>query len=152
MLPESLKRKIDFEFESIDRELRDTEDLFNEIQYSTPGPVAIRAIATTLHAFYNGIEKIFSLIARDVDGASPDGDRWHASLLHVMSVPAAQRKQVISESGKLRLEKYLAFRHYFRHSYGFTLDWEHLKPLCMDLKGTYQMIKEEIIRFSHGST
>jgi len=37
--------------------------------------------ALNLHGFYSGLERLFELIARHVDGAIPSGETWHRDLL-----------------------------------------------------------------------
>jgi len=39
------------------------------------------------------------------------------------------RTQVISAEVALRLADYLGFRHFYRHSYSFALDWSELEDL-----------------------
>ena len=144
MLPDTLREKISFELDSLKRELAETQELFERLGKVQPDAIEIRAVATSLHAFYNGIENIFSAIARHVDGAVPDGERWHFSLLRTMCAPAEKRRQVISAEMRQSLEPYLAFRHFFRHSYGFILDWEQLKPLCVNRDNTFMQFEAEI--------
>ena len=38
-------------------------------------------VALNLHSFYSGIERIFELIAVNVDGTRPEGENWHQNLL-----------------------------------------------------------------------
>jgi len=147
VLLDTLREKINFELESIERELRETEQLFNLLRNVDPDPIEIRAAATSLHAFYNGIENIFAAVAREVDGIIPEGDRWHNSLLRAMSASTDKRGQFISTELKQDIEQYLAFRHFFRHSYGFILDWEHLKPLCVNRADTFKRLRVEIDNF-----
>lgn len=147
MWPESIKDKIAFELESIEREMLATERLFAKLRRFDPDNVEIRAAASTLHAFYNGVENIFSAIARQIDGLFPGDDRWHLSLLRSMSELSGKRQSVVTEPLRKSLEKYLAFRHFYRHSYGFVLDWKQIKPLCDDLHETYTRFKNEISNF-----
>jgi hypothetical protein len=128
---ESLKLKIDFEIKAIEHELSDTRALFEKLGARAPDGIEIRALASTLHTFYCGVENILAAISRQVDGTVPDDDRWHQSLLIAMSRPTAIRGAVLSEEIKWSLKKYLAFRHFYRHSYGHYLDWEQMKPLCI---------------------
>ena len=44
----------------------------------------VDATALNLHGFYAGLERIFELIADDVDQAKPDGAHWHQNLLRQM--------------------------------------------------------------------
>lgn len=96
MLPDTLREKITFELESLKRELAETRELFERLGRVPPDAVEIRATATSLHAFYNGIENIFYAIARHIDGVVPDGERWHFSLLRNMCAPTEKRHLVIS--------------------------------------------------------
>jgi hypothetical protein len=147
VLPDTLREKISFELESLNRELAETRELFERLCRVPPDAVEIRAAATSLHAFYNGIENIFYAIARHVDGIVPDGERWHFSLLRNMCATVEKRDHVISAEMRQTLEPYLAFRHFFRHSYGFILDWEQLKPLCVNRGNTFIQFEAEINKF-----
>ena len=40
--------------------------------------------------------------------------------------------------------KYLLFRHFFVHAYGFLLDEAKLKPLMNNVSGVYSEFKKEI--------
>jgi len=42
-------------------------------------------VALNLHAFYSGIERLFELIARDIDQCVPDGEMWHRDLIKQMT-------------------------------------------------------------------
>ncbi len=44
------------------------------------------SVAFNLHSFYTGLEKIFELIAVNVDGTKPEGQSWHRELLKQMSI------------------------------------------------------------------
>jgi hypothetical protein len=91
-----------------------------------PGALALAAVA--LHGWYTGAEAVFERIARQLDGALPHGDRWHRELLSQMSAeipgtrPPVIPAEVVRDLGAL-----LAFRHFFRHGYGVTLDATHLQ-------------------------
>ena len=78
--------------------------------------VELRAAATTLHAFYNGVERIFSIIAKYVDREDLTGRRRHRELLQRMTLPSENRNAVIETELADKLLDYLGFRHRFRHS------------------------------------
>ena len=40
--------------------------------------------------------------------------------------------------------EYLSFRHYFRHSYGYEIDWNRLKPLINGVEELWKELKEDI--------
>ena len=76
------------------------------------------AAASTLHSFYNGVENIFLIIAKEFDESLPDGQKWHKKLIEQMRKNEI-RDEIISEDSLLRLSEYLLFRHFFRHAYSF---------------------------------
>ena len=44
----------------------------------------LNSLALSLHGFYNGLERIFETVARQLDPAFPAGERWHRDLLAQM--------------------------------------------------------------------
>jgi hypothetical protein len=46
--------------------------------------VHLDSVALNLHSFYSGLERLFELIARHVDGNLPGGTTWHRHLLQQM--------------------------------------------------------------------
>ncbi|MEW6609887.1 MAG: hypothetical protein AB1414_20985 [bacterium] len=53
-------------------------------------------------------------------------------------------KGIITEQTKNQLSKYLAFRHFFIHGYGFLLDEAKLKRLVDNVFEVFIMFKQEI--------
>jgi len=79
-------------------------------------------LALKLHNFYTGCERIFRLVASELNGAVPSGYDWHKRLLDRMSVERNGRPVIVTRGTARRLEEYLAFRHVVRNVYGFELD------------------------------
>lgn len=96
----------------------------------------VAAMGAILHAFYNGVENCFKRIAAELDGAIPSGCDWHERLLQQMANPTTTRNAVVSEVLADQLRKYMAFRHFFRHSYSAHLRWPKMSPLVQDLEMT----------------
>jgi len=48
-------------------------------RFDTKAP--LDGVALNLHSFYSGIERIFELIAANVDDIRPVGENWHQTLL-----------------------------------------------------------------------
>jgi len=48
-----------------------------------------------LHGFYSGLEHLFELIARHVDGAIPSGETWHRDLLQRMAQDIAGMRPAV---------------------------------------------------------
>lgn len=72
---------------------------------------------------------------------------WHSELFHSMFKETENRKSVLSHDLEEPLKEYLGFRHIFRHSYGYELDWERLKPLFSGMPEIWQKIKKSLIEF-----
>ena len=101
--------------------------LLKECREKEPDLVEITAIASVLHSFYNGLENIFEIIAKRIDNGIIQGEQWHKRLLSEMVSKNDKRSVVISNDLKDKLIEYMGFRHFFRHSYSFFLDWDDLK-------------------------
>ncbi len=104
--------------------------------------IELAAISTFLHNIYNGIENILKqiLISRDV--MVPKSDKWHKDLLN-----RSLSSGIISEELSNKLYKYLTFRHFFIHAYGFMLDEKELKGLANNIPDVWQRFLLEIETF-----
>ncbi len=139
--------QVRFEVEQIDQLFTVYSDLFEHVQQRTPDMVEVAAIASVLHSFYNGLENIFTSIAKGLDQQVPSGPQWHRDLLVQMSQQTSHRRGVISAELAKRLADYLAFRHFYRHSYSFFLEWEELKGLVTPLRQVWAQVKGELSEF-----
>lgn len=146
-LAEKVAAQVTFEIEQIDRLLTVYADLLERVQQRTPDLVEVAAIASVVHSFYNGLENIFLSIAKGLDQQVPTGSQWHRDLLVQMSQQTANRGGVISTELARKLADYLGFRHFYRHSYSFFLEWEELKKLVTPLREVWAQVKEELDEF-----
>lgn len=151
MLPKSMIRKIDFEIDQIEELLLSYNDLIQNSLTQPPSLVEITALASVLHSFYNGVENIFCTIAKGIDQKIPDGDHWHTELLNNLGRPSPHRDMCLSSFSADKLKQYLAFRHYYRHSYSFHLDWAEMKSLVEHLQETWTKLKIDIQELISGS-
>ena len=53
----------------------------------------------------------------------------------------------MAEALWLRLQDYLAFRHCFRHAYGYTLEWVKLRPLVAGMSATFTDVQGQLMAF-----
>ena len=141
---DSAKAKIRHEIDQIDRLIESFQPLLESTRTKDPDLVEISALAMVLHSFYGGIENIFSIIAKHVDHRSPDGTKWHRDLLVQMRKYTGNRKALIDVDQYRTLLEYLSFRHFFRHSYSYHLDWLQMKALIREMEVTWQGVKESI--------
>lgn len=113
-----------------------------------PSHIELRAIASLLHEFYNGIEKIFERIAVSLGEGLPRGSAWHVDLLNQMAEsPVEGRPAVIEEPLRAKLEEYLKFRHFFRHAYGYTLEWSRMQWLAEPMSATLDLLRKQVGAF-----
>ena len=105
------------------------------------------AIGYILHNFYNGCENVFRSIAKYFENdLGPQS--WHKDLLKRMKIEIPEfRPRVIDDSLFLLLDDFRSFRHKFRHTYAFELDWEREQLVARKLPRTAEMFTDQINRF-----
>ncbi len=108
----------------------------------------LRVKASFMADFYMGAEKIFEIIAEELNGGPPAGDAWHKRLLHTMTLEVKGiRPSVISNALYDDLLKFLGFRHVVRQAYGFQLDEDKLNDLESIFEKTWKRFSKEIKKF-----
>ena len=140
----ALKTKLLFEISQIDKLLNDSKPLLDLYKIKTPDFIEMSAGAMTLHSFYNGIENILTLILKFYDGQLPNSNKWHMEILEKAFVSDERRKNIFSIDLQTKLEEYLKFRHFVRHSYGFQLEWERMEDLTNGINTLWETIKKDI--------
>jgi len=106
------------------------------------------SVALNLHSFYNGLERIFESIARQLDPVFPSSERWHRELLEQMTkdIPGV-RPVVLSVKTAELLVSFLAFRHLVRGIYAFELKEDLLQNLVDLLTEVLSSIKQDLEGF-----
>ncbi len=144
---EKVISQIQFEIKQIDRFLELYADLLERVQKCQPNLVDVTAVASVLHSFYNGLENIFLRIAKSIDASVPTDARWHHDLLTLMTEAASSRDPVLTTETAQSLTGYLGFRHFYRHSYSFFLEWSELEKLTTPLAEVWDQVKDELELF-----
>jgi len=107
-----------------------------------------RILASILHDFYTGIERIFLRIAKEIDGKVPGGKDWHKALLVEMTKDLEKlRPPLITIEFSDKLEEYLRFRHLFRNVYGFVIEKERMKPLLEGFDDILEAVGKSVREF-----
>jgi len=88
---------------------------------------------------YAEMENILKQLLLHNNISIPETPRWHKDLLKL-----AVEHNLITKETSERIGKYLFFRHFFTHSYGFLIDEAKLKPLMDNLPEVYSEFKQEI--------
>ncbi|MFH0790359.1 MAG: hypothetical protein V2A64_01870 [Candidatus Omnitrophota bacterium] len=101
--------------------------------------IELAGIATFLHNLYSGIENILKQILSEKNISIAKTEFWHKALLE-----ASVENQIISPEFKNSLSDYLAFRHFFVHSYGFMLDEHRLLSLAVNASNIFSEFKKNI--------
>jgi hypothetical protein len=146
-LAEKVISQITFEIEQIDQLMVAYADLWERAQQGVPDLIEMTAMASVLHSFYNGVENIFLSIAKGLDQEVPAGAQWHRDLLVQMTQKTASRERVISTELARQLTEFLGFRHFYRHSYSFFLEWGELEKLVAALPAVWDQARKEISEF-----
>ncbi len=114
----------------------------------TADELYLDSVALNLHNIYSAIEKIFELIAKNIDSSIPNGDSWHLELLKQMATKIQQvRPPVIKKQIFELLNEYRGFRHIVRNLYTYNISTKKLTPLVEDLQPTYNLVKRDIEDF-----
>jgi hypothetical protein len=106
-------------------------------------------VALNLHSFYSGIERIFELIAVNVDDSRPEGENWHQTLLKQMAEEMTDvRPAVISDSVRLGFDEYRGFRHIVRNVYTYKFDSARIEKLTEKAGPLFARLREELQAFA----
>ena len=82
----------------------------------------------------------------------PNDIKWHKTLFDMAFGSNSKNINILQEEKKEKLEKYLYFRHFIRHSYSSELDWELMGPLVKDIENIWKDIRNDFeiyIKTSH---
>ncbi|MCY6491178.1 MULTISPECIES: hypothetical protein [Leptolyngbya] len=139
----------------IDTELCEIEPVVARAQQSwqrfqqSGDDLYVDGAALNLHGFYNGIERLFELIAAIIDRSRPQGQNWHRTLLKQMTIEIEDvRPAVISEANSALLDEYRRFRHVVRHLYAQQFDPEQIQPLIEAVPDLFSQVRAELIAFA----
>ncbi len=104
--------------------------------------------ALRLHNFYTGCERIFKLIASEVNGSVSHELDWHKRLLTQVALEIdGIRPAVISSRTRKEFEELLRFRHVVRNIYGFELDADRIDYLIDLTADIFPRFTNEIEKF-----
>jgi hypothetical protein len=143
-LDESIKIKIDHEISRIDKALNDVSPLLDLCKIKEqPDIIELTAAAQVLHSFYNGVESIIVLFFKYINEKLPNDLRWHKTLLEMAFGTNSQNIKIFRNDIKEKLDAYLSFRHFIRHSYSSELKWDVMGPLIKEIEKIWQIVKED---------
>ena len=62
-----------------------------------------------------------------------------------MSKPTEHRSAIVGSRLHTELIGYLSFRHFFRNSYAYQLDWDQLRQLVGTISATWRELKGSLV-------
>lgn len=143
----ALASRIETELAELESVIERTERQFSKAK-SSGDEDYLDGAALNLHSFYAGIERIFEVIAREIDKSMPTGPEWHRNLLIQMSAEiSGTRPAAIGRSTRNCLDEYRGFRHLVRNIYTFNLRPSRIEELVTDLRPCYATVTVDIKAF-----
>jgi len=130
-------------FEKVNAEMENISKVLSELEKVKDKPekevVVLAGIGSFLQNIYTGIENILKQLLQHIGIDIPQSSSWHKDLLNL-----SVEHHFISKETQDRLGKYLYFRHFFTHAYGFMIAENRLQPLVKDIFSVYDEFKIEI--------
>lgn len=146
---EELAVRIRGEVPELARIVRRALESWARVQASPDEQAFMDSVALNLHSFYSGLERLFELIARNVDRTLPRGDVWHRELLAQMAEDFPHvRPAVIGQESVYELDMFRRFRHLVRNVYAMNLVPERAVGLMTTLPGLWSRLKAELLAFA----
>ena len=106
------------------------------------------SVAINLHGFYNGVERIFESVARELDGGLPSGPTWHRDLLTQMTLEVEDlRPAVIGPQTAQVLAESFRFRHLVRNLYTWNFEEGKLADLIARLPEILADLQADLATF-----
>ena len=143
-----LKVEVESDLSDLERIVAEINSARDDIGSTLPEFRDKAAFGSFLHSFYNGVENILKRVAEEVDHSVPVGEAWHRALLRHMTNPVeGVRPPVLHGETMNALGPYLGFRHFFRHSYTFEINWSKLRPLVENAESVLRKVKMDLETF-----
>jgi len=139
----------------ISEELRTIEQISQEAlqglaipEEESPNHIEVRGWALLAHDFYTGVESIFERIAMEIDSCYPNGPDSHQRLIRNMTLEVkGVRPSVISKELAGELDELRKFRHFIRHAYGASLEWQRIREHLVRIQSLYPIFQRQIQEF-----
>lgn len=124
------------------------EEIEKRIERMEESQENLESLAYHLHNLYCAFEDMFEMIADFFENNIDEKVRYHQKLLLRMSVEIeGVRTAVISKGVWKLLDNLRAFRHLFRHAYGYRLDSRKMRIVVEDALRLKEIYKKEIKGF-----
>ncbi len=132
----NVKEKVLAEIDNIEKvlvELKKVKDRSNKEL------VVLVGLGAYLQNIYNGMENILKQLLLFNNISIPETPSWHKDLLNL-----SVKHHIITLEMTDKIGRYLCFRHFLTHSYGFLIEESKLKSLMDNISNVYSEFKREI--------
>lgn len=151
-LHQNLIDRIRNELSDLEQVIERTQEGWSNVQITSAKErqAFVDSVALNLHGFYSGLERLFELIARQVDSNLPEGATWHRDLLRQMAQDFPEsRPAVISPENAEILDEFRRFRHLVRNVYTINLTPTKMEGLVQKLPGFWPKLRAELLAFAN---
>jgi len=145
----ALAQRIRLECDELEPILAAIQRHWQRSKTATDQDAYLNSVALNLHGFYAGLERMFELIAVDLDQIKLGGEHWHSELLRQMTINLPKiRPPVLSRETAEQLDHYRRFRHLIRNIYTTNLVPSELEKLVVPLPQLWSQIREQLDAFA----
>lgn len=147
---QALARRIRVELVELEQTLAAVQRHWDGAKRATADQDAyLNSVALNLHSLYTGLERIFELIAVELDEGPLGGEGWHSELLRQMTLDLPDiRPPVLEQGTAARLDEYRKFRHRVRNIYATEMDPNRMEVLITGLPELWLSIRRELEAFA----
>ncbi|MDJ0582848.1 hypothetical protein [Crocosphaera sp.] len=147
LIQERISQELNKIYQAI-QQLKIFMEQLNNISNPIYQEALVNSLALNLHGIYTGIERIFEVIATEIDLSLPTGNKWHRDLLDQMAVNITNvRTEVITEETRAILDELRRFRHVIRSAYSFELDKDKVLIVVNNFLSCHHQLIQEIQSF-----
>lgn len=138
------------EIEELDRTVERTRRVWDQAKSQTVDQdVYLDSVALNLHSFYSGLERLFELVIKHIDGKAVQGKNWHQELLEAVSqMTEGVRPALIHPDRVDDLDELRRFRHVVRNVYATNLLPNRMEGLLQSLPDLWAKLKVELLAFA----
>lgn len=147
MSASELREETAIECEAIERMLAEIASLRRDVAGREPTTREVAGAGLFLVSFYNGVENILKRLWLHHRMPQPTGETWHLELLKGFCEPPREGLPCLLDAALERdLPPYRRFRHVVRHTYGFQLRWDQMRPGLESARDVFQRFRARLER------
>jgi hypothetical protein len=141
-----LQAELEAQLAKIDQVYAELED--RTAQMSSEADALIESTGYQIHNLYNAVEDLLKIVAAAFENSIADLSRWHTELLDRMTLDVKSvRPQLISMECAAPLHELRAFRHFFRHAYGVSIDYDRVRKNVEKARQIRPLLRRDIDAF-----